>query len=187
MNLVTIQLEQGNTYFLDQSNSIFLSTKNPTATIDTDTEKCDLSIIKKAIAKDKISVLKGKLYNNSTHKFDPIFYGIEDKIISVGDNFNMLEGVKVMSYSENLTNNLKVEGLVNTQVPGQYKLKYTVSDKANNVATAIRTITVADKTAPEIKGADDKSIEQNSAFDPRAGVTATDNVDGDVTLSLIHI
>ena len=39
----------------------------------------------------------------------------------------------------------------------------------------------ADTTAPVLSGVDDVTVEQDSEFEPLAGVSATDEVDGDVT------
>lgn len=39
----------------------------------------------------------------------------------------------------------------------------------------------ADTTAPVLSGVDDVTVEQDSEFEPLAGVSATDDVDGDVT------
>lgn len=87
-----------------------------------------------------------------------------------------------------ITANIVVTGNVDTSKSGTYELKYNVSDAAGNAATeVIRTVTVAaDTVAPVITilGHNPLSIWQNDPFeDP--GATATDNVDGDLTASIV--
>ncbi|MEW4275532.1 immunoglobulin-like domain-containing protein, partial [Priestia megaterium] len=64
---------------------------------------------------------------------------------------------------------------------GTYTLTYNVTDKAGNVTTVTRKITVIDNVKPVISGATNKTIKLNSTFNAKAGVTAKDNVDGDLT------
>ena len=49
--------------------------------------------------------------------------------------------------SGTLTNKVKVEGSVNTKKAGTYKIKYTVSDDSNNIASVIRTVVVKNTKA----------------------------------------
>lgn len=52
----------------------------------------------------------------------------------------------------------------------------------------ITTISFAiDATPPVISGANDLTLIVGSDFDPLAGVTATDNIDGDITLTLANV
>ena len=80
-----------------------------------------------------------------------------------------------------------VSGTVNTSKVGSYTLTYTAEDSAGNKATKTRTVNVTagpDTTPPVItlNGADPMSIVQGSTFtDP--GATATDNVDGTVSVT----
>ena len=60
--------------------------------------------------------------------------------VSVSDNYTAAEDIEVTT-----------EGTVNTAVAGTYKIKYTAKDGAGNSASAERTVTVADNTAPSIK------------------------------------
>ncbi|MCM3763808.1 DUF5011 domain-containing protein [Neobacillus niacini] len=81
-----------------------------------------------------------------------------------------------------LTDKVTVAGQVDVNKPGDYQLVYRVSDKAGNQAEATRTVKVVDQTGPVITllGDNPLSIQQGSTFtDP--GVTAKDNVDGDLT------
>lgn len=85
-----------------------------------------------------------------------------------------------------LTENVTVSGQVDVNTPGEYQLVYSVSDQAGNVGTITRTVKVVDKKAPvlTLKGESILSIEQGSTFtDP--GVTAVDQVDGDLTATVM--
>ncbi len=72
-----------------------------------------------------------------------------------------------------------------TSQPGVYTINYTATDAALNTATATRTVTVLDKTAPVITLNEPTatSAEVGSDYtDP--GATADDNVDGPVNVSI---
>lgn len=77
----------------------------------------------------------------------------------------------------NISNLIKVSGTVNTNVLGQYKLTYEVSDAEGNKAIKIRVVVVEDTQAPvldELVGGSVISIEVNTPFvDP--GVKWIDN------------
>ena len=81
-----------------------------------------------------------------------------------------------------VTSNVAVDGVVDTDTPGIYTLKYTVTDAGGNTATVQRVVTVKDKTAPELVLLGDSEVLMtigNSFTDP--GYIATDNIDGDLT------
>ena len=77
--------------------------------------------------------------------------------------------------------------VVNTSVPGAYTVTYNASDSAgNNALQVTRTVNVADNNAPVITLNGPASITINvggSFTDP--GATATDNVDGNLTGSIV--
>ncbi|WP_338379099.1 DUF5011 domain-containing protein, partial [Enterococcus faecium] len=113
----------------------------------------------------------------------PSISGAANKSIYVGYPFNPLTGVTAKDNIDGkITKNIKVSGAVNTKKAGTYKLTYTVSDKAKNKITVTRTITVKkDTTKPTISGAFNKSINIGTSFFPTEGITAKDNVDGNLT------
>ncbi|MFF2875052.1 immunoglobulin-like domain-containing protein [Gottfriedia sp. NPDC057991] len=112
----------------------------------------------------------------------PIISGASSKTIAFGSIFNALTGVIAKDNVDgDLTKTIKVTGVVNTKKKGIYTLTYTVSDKSGNKTIISRKITVKDMTKPVIYGATTKIIKLNSSFNPRAGVTAKDNADGDLT------
>ena len=83
-------------------------------------------------------------------------------------------------------NDVVVDGLVDTQQLGQYKITYIVkNNKGKNEVKKERLVTVEDKVAPEItlnKG-DVIAITKGSSYTD-AGATAIDNVDGDISANI---
>ena len=111
-----------------------------------------------------------------------------------GNPFNVEQGT---SYTEpgataiddrdgDVSANITVTGTVNANVAGNYNLDYNVSDSTGNAATTvIRTVIVADTTAPSITlvGSNSITLERGDSFtDP--GANATDNIDGDITANI---
>ncbi|MBT3470419.1 MAG: DUF5011 domain-containing protein, partial [Opitutae bacterium] len=82
-----------------------------------------------------------------------------------------------------------VGGSVNSDVPGEYTLSYNVSDTAGNAALEVErkvTVKIIDRLGPVITLAGDPFINLllgDSFTDP--GVSATDNIDGDVTGDIV--
>ncbi|MBT8143757.1 MAG: DUF5011 domain-containing protein, partial [Gammaproteobacteria bacterium] len=77
---------------------------------------------------------------------------------------------------------------VDVNTVGSYAVTYDVADAAGNPATQVtRTVVVGDTTPPVITllGADPLAHEAGTAYsDP--GATANDNVDGDITASIVN-
>ena len=120
----------------------------------------------------------------------PVITGVVDKTIEKNEEFDPLEGVEVTDDNDkDIKSKLKVTGQVNNKVAGEYKLSYSVTDSANNTTRAQRTITVLPKiedglvinSAPTITGVKDQTIKVGESFDPKAGVSANDKEDGDLT------
>jgi hypothetical protein len=87
----------------------------------------------------------------------------------------------------NVTSSIVVTGSVNSAVAGTYTLTYNVTDsQANSAATVTRDVIVADVTAPIItlNGASTIPHEQGTIYTD-LGATATDNIDGVITGSII--
>ncbi|WP_049669762.1 immunoglobulin-like domain-containing protein [Bacillus sp. FJAT-27916] len=113
----------------------------------------------------------------------PKISGATNKTVYMGYSFNPKAGVKATDNAAgNLTSQIKVSGKVNTNKVGKYKVTYTVTDKARNTSKITRTITVKkDTTKPKITGASNKTVYKGYSFNPKTGVTASDNVDGNIT------
>ncbi len=110
-----------------------------------------------------------------------------DKTITVGDTFDPMDGVTATDAEDgNLTTKIVVEkNDVKTDVAGKYEVTYKVTDSEGASFTKSITVTVNPKMevlneAPTIDAAD-KTITVGDTFDPKAGVTAKDAEDGDLT------
>ncbi|MDC7769165.1 immunoglobulin-like domain-containing protein [Priestia megaterium] len=131
------------------------------------------------------TVAKRVIMVQPVDKTKPAITGADDKAININSSFDAKAGITVKDNVDgDITKLLSIKGTVNTKIKGVYTLTYSVKDKAGNTATATRRITVKDNVKPVISGAENKTISLNSKFDSKAGVTAKDNVDGDMTKSL---
>ena len=116
-------------------------------------------------------------------KSSPVFNGVEDISTPIGTAFNPLLGVTAWDKVDgDLTANIKVEGKINVDKPDTYLFVYTVKDKAGNIKTIERKVSVVDNISPEISMSENYiELQWFDSFDPMEGVTATDNYDGDIT------
>lgn len=107
--------------------------------------------------------------------------GAGNKTIKLNSSFNPKTNVSAKDNADgNLTSKIKVTGTVNTKKKGTYILKYMVTDSSKNAATVTRKITI-DDTKPVILGANSKTVGYYSTFSPKSGVSAKDNLDGNMT------
>ncbi|MUU79002.1 immunoglobulin-like domain-containing protein [Winogradskyella endarachnes] len=110
--------------------------------------------------------------------------------LEVGDNYTELGATATDNIDGNLTSSIVITGTVNTNSAGTYTKFYNVSDAAGNAAAQVtRTIIVtqpADTTAPVITltGASTINLEVGDVY-TELGATATDNVDGNLTSSIV--
>ncbi len=110
--------------------------------------------------------------------------------LNVGDTYTEQGATATDNIDGNLTSSIVISGTVNTNAAGTYTVNYNVSDAAGNAASQVsRTVNVtvpADTTAPVITltGASTINLTVGDSFtDP--GATATDNVDGNLTSSIV--
>ena len=109
--------------------------------------------------------------------------------INQGDTYTDPGATAIENVDGNLTNQIVTVNNVNTAVAGTYTVTYTVTDAAGNTAIpVVRTLNVLvlDTEAPAItlNGPATININQGDTYtDP--GATATDNVDGDLTSSIV--
>ena len=108
----------------------------------------EINVSKEGYTKAKIEVydVNGTI---STHYSDeyiidtvpPVISGVKDHEIDQNDSFNPLEGINA---SDNLSGkiNFTVDGKVETQTYGEYKLIYNAVDEAGNVASVSRIVSV---------------------------------------------
>ncbi|MFF2458513.1 immunoglobulin-like domain-containing protein [Peribacillus simplex] len=114
-------------------------------------------------------------------KVKPVISGAGNKTIKLNSSFNPKTNVSAKDNADgSLTSKIKVTGTVNTKKKGTYTLKYTVTDSSKNAATVTRKITI-DGTKPVISGANSKTVGYYSTFNPKSGVSAKDNLDGNMT------
>ncbi|UQA54045.1 immunoglobulin-like domain-containing protein [Vibrio sp. ED002] len=112
---------------------------------------------------------------------EPVFSGISDIRVHHGSSFDPYAGVTASDKEDgDLTNSITVEGSVDVNTVGTYVLVYSVKDSDNNETKQSRTVVVYN-LVPEFEGVTDTTIQLGDAFDPMAGVKATDAEDGDLT------
>ena len=123
---------------------------------------------------------------NPEDKIEDAVIKANNVTIKVGEIFNPLAGVEVVdSKNPNLINDLKYTSDINTSKPGVYTVIYEVVGSNGNVVTKTISVTVLSNEKPVIVGADDIEIEFGASFDPKAGVTASDYEDKDLTASIV--
>ncbi|UPO91009.1 DUF5011 domain-containing protein [Niallia sp. Man26] len=115
----------------------------------------------------------------------PVLRGVKDKTININSKFDPKEGVSAEDNIDgNISKNIIVTGKVNTKVKGVYTLTYSIKDNKGNTSKLTRKVTVRDNVKPVISGANNKTIKKHSSFNPQKGVTAKDNVDGNLTKNI---
>lgn len=105
-----------------------------------------------------------------------------DRTINVGEDIDLMEGVRAYDGTVDLTASIEVTGTVDNTQSGQYEVTYKVTDQAGN--TTEKTITITVNALP-VFHAGDLTITVGDAFDPMQGVTATDAEDGDLTGKIV--
>ncbi|WP_409272161.1 immunoglobulin-like domain-containing protein [Neobacillus sp. SCS-31] len=128
----------------------------------------------KAMAVRTITVIKDTV--------EPELSGIANKSIYISKAFDPLFGVTAMDNADgDVTSSIEVSGRVNEKKAGKYKLIYSVRDKAGNIASRERIVTVIDNIKPVFSGVGNIELVIGESFHPLKGVTAFDNNDGDLT------
>ncbi|MCD7747387.1 MAG: DUF5011 domain-containing protein [Firmicutes bacterium] len=118
----------------------------------------------------------------------PVFSGLTD--------MTKYKGTSAPDYTSGVTATDNVDGSVsftydassvNMKAVGTYYITYTATDEAGNVATATRKLVITDDDeAPVLSGTfSDITLEKHSsAPDYLSGISATDNIDGKVTVTV---
>ncbi|PEF43529.1 hypothetical protein CON22_25815, partial [Bacillus cereus] len=106
----------------------------------------------------------------------------KDRVIKVGDNFDPKEGVTAHDEEDgDLTNKIEIiSNNVDTTKRGEYTVVYSVIDSHGNKVEKQIKVTVTSDEKPVIE-AKDRVIKVGDNFDPKEGVTAHDEEDGDLT------
>lgn len=97
---------------------------------------------------------------NPYHSKKPSILGAKDITIEHGENVDLLKGISAKSSLGNyITSSVKVDGKVDNQTPGKYKITYSVEDELGRKANKKITVTVeAPKKIPFIDGVKDKVV-----------------------------
>ncbi len=101
--------------------------------------------------------------------------------ISRGEEFDLHKNVEALDVEDgNLTTSIEISGEVNTNIVGDYKITYSVSDNERYNATKEIIVTVLPSVAPIIE-AKDIEIKQYKEFDPRKYVKVYDTYGNEMT------
>ncbi|NOY47095.1 MAG: DUF5011 domain-containing protein, partial [Chlorobi bacterium] len=108
--------------------------------------------------------------------------------VNIGGTYTEQGATATDNIDGDITASIVITGSVNTSIAGAYLVNYNVSDAAGNAATQVtRTVNVvADTSAPVITliGSSSITLSLGSTYTEQ-GATATDNIDGDITASII--
>ena len=128
---------------------------------------------------------------NVTDATKPVIILLGNPIVNlvIGDPYTDAGATANDNHDGDITGNIVMVNPVNTNAVGQYTVTYNVSDAAGNVADeVIRTVNVSDVGTPVITllGTTSISVSHGSTYID-AGATASDDVDGNITASIITI
>lgn len=121
--------------------------------------------------------------NPGEDQVKPKIEGVGNKTIRFNQPFDATLGVKASDNAEgDVTKYLTIEGTVNTKKVGTYSLTYIVADSVGNETKVNSSITVKkDNVKPTLFGVESKTVKRNKPFYAKAGVTAKDNIDRNIT------
>ncbi len=127
---------------------------------------------------------------NVTDQTPPVITltGTTPVTVALGGTYTDAGATATDNVDGNLTAGIITVNNVNTAVLGTYTVTYDVTDAAGNAATqVVRTVNVTDQTPPVITLiGGNVTIALNSTYTDQ-GATASDNVDGDITASIITV
>lgn len=118
----------------------------------------------------------------------PVIEGLEDITLKVGDRFSPKEGITVKDDVDGSPKLEVVENTVDTSKPGTYVVVYQASDASGN--KTVQSIKVVVKPKEDVKPLDteapkltveNRRVPIGTKIDLMQGVSAIDNIDGDIT------
>ncbi len=116
----------------------------------------------------------------------PVITGHGARTISTVVAFDPMFNISATDTNDGaITDKIVMVNTLDQSKPGIYKITYTVTNSFGLSTTVEREITVIDTVRPTISGTANKSVKVGSAYDPKAGVTVSDNVDGNITDKLV--
>lgn len=91
------------------------------------------------------------------------------------------QGAQAFKNNEDISNEIKIEGNINTNKPGNYEITYTIENEEIK-----RNVIVKDNVSPEltINGTKELIVGLNSEYIDE-GATAIDNIDGDISQNIV--
>lgn len=103
------------------------------------------------------------LTNNPWAQKQPIINGVKNKTVKYGDKVNLLNGVTAVSSTGfNITKLIEVNGEVNTQKSGTYKVIYTVTEYSGKTVSKVVNYKVeVDNRVPSLSGIKDQTVNAN--------------------------
>ena len=114
----------------------------------------------------------------------PKISGAKNLVLDWGETIDLLKGVKATSsVGTDITSMIKVKGEVNTYLPGEYKITYTVTDALGRKGT--RTIIVTQKEPlepPELRGIKDKVTGEETVLDEKFALEGVEAYRADIKL-----
>lgn len=123
----------------------------------------------------------------------PKIEGIKDIELAWGETIDLKNGVTaISSLGKDITSLLQIEGKVDSYVPGEYKIAYSVEDELKHLKLKVITVTVKECTEdPVITGVSDQVENSNAVIDENyvmKGVAAfCSNIRLDNSLILVTI
>lgn len=127
-----------------------------------------------------LGIFGAKLISENTAVPEIHLIGEKEISLNLGDTYEE-QGVEAKLKEESLTP--EIIGEVDTTIPGEYIIKYKVTNKkGKNETTVERKIIVKDNIAPtiELKGEETIKLTVENKYEEK-GATARDNIDGDIT------
>ncbi|MFW6319597.1 MAG: immunoglobulin-like domain-containing protein, partial [Bacillota bacterium] len=111
----------------------------------------------------------------------PTLSGVSNTTVAWGSSFDALEGVSATAYDgTDLTDDINVEGEVDTMRSQSYSITYTVEDSENQTTTITRTIEVDFPTfADFIQVAENEDISELHEADTNLDMSESGNSDTD--------
>ena len=113
-----------------------------------------------------------------TESLNAVIEGVKDRTIFLGDPFDALEGVKaydVDGRDTDITEDIEVEGYVDTASEGDYYLTYTVMGSCGVAVSKDSVVTVKKEIFNALIVAYDRTINCDCDFDKMRDVRAYDN------------
>ena len=127
-----------------------------------------------------IGIFGAKTIAENTAKPEIHLIGAEEISLNLGETYEE-QGAEAKLNEDKLTP--EIMGEVDTNIPGEYIIKYTVANKkGKNETTVERRVLVKDNIAPtiELKGEDTIKLFVGDKYEEK-GASANDNIDGDLT------